>query len=108
MTYISSQHYLNPDIVDAKIAQLLEASSTEVVIPFLYAGEINGVEYAVQSDGHHTLQAAKELGIAIKYEVSDDPENLTGEALLGARYLDGDYYLVDSSNPADAEFDLVW
>lgn len=106
MTYISSQHYLDPAIVEAKKAAL--AGVSEVVIPFLRVGVIDGVEYAMQYDGHHTLAAARELGIPVVFDISDDPEGLAGGELLDARCYDGDYYNVETSSPADFQFDLIW
>ena len=106
MTYISSQHYIDPKIVEAKKAELVDVF--EVVIPCTYVGVIDGVEYAMQNDKHHTLAAAKELGIPVVFDISDDAEGLAGEELLEARYNDGDYYNVETSNPIDEQFDLIW
>lgn len=106
MKYISSQHYINWDVVEEKMEALKGAD--RVVIPFSYVGEIDGEEYAAQCDGHHTLAAARELGIEVVFEVKDDPEGLTGEELLDARYIDGDWYDVGTSDPAAEQFDLVW
>ena len=106
MTYISSQHYIDPEIVESKKAAL--AGASEVIIPCTYVGIIGGEEYAMQNDRHHTLAAARELGIRVIFEVSDDSEGLTGEKLLDARYNDGDYYNVETSDPANDKFDLIW
>lgn len=106
MTYISSQHFINPDIVDEKMEELNTVG--KVIIPCWYVGEIDGEEYAIQNDKHHTLAAARRLGIAIEYVVDDDPEGLTGEALLEERYMDGDYYNVETSDPEENVFDLIW
>ena len=62
----------------------------------------------MQNDKHHTLAAAKELGIPVVFDISDDAEGLAGEELLEARYNDGDYYNVETSNPIDEQFDLIW
>ena len=106
MKYISSQHYINAEIVDAKKAEL--EGVTEVVIPCTYVGIIDGVEYAMQNDKHHTLAAARELGIPVVFDVEDDSEGLTGEKLLETRYNDGDYYDVETSDPMSEVFDLIW
>lgn len=108
MTIISSQHYINDSIVDRKIAELQAAGADHVVITCSYVGVIDGVEYAMQSDGHHTLAAARELDLAVEFDVGDDPESLTGEELLAARYMDGDWYDVERSNPYHDEITLVW
>ena len=106
MTYISSQHYIDAEIVEEKKAEL--EGVTEVVIPCTYVGVIDGVEYAMQNDKHHTLAAARELGIPVVFDVEDDAEGLTGEALREVRYNDGDYYNVETSDPMSDIFDLIW
>ena len=94
MTYISSQHYIDAEIVEEKKAEL--EGVTEVVIPCTYVGVIDGVEYAMQNDKHHTLAAARELGIPVVFDVEDDAEGLT------------DYYNVETSDPMSDIFDLIW
>jgi len=106
MTIISSQHYINQDIVERKMTEIKDREY--VLIPCSYVGIIDGVEYAMQNDGHHTLAAARELGLEIRFSVDDDPEGLTGEELLESRYMDGDYYDVETSNPAYDDFTFVW
>ena len=106
MTYISSQHYIDWDIVNEKMDELQDA--TTVIIPFYYAGEIDGVEYAIQIDCHHTLAAARELGLDVKFALDDDPDGLTGEDLLDAHYMDGDWYNVETSDLSMDRFDLIW
>lgn len=63
---------------------------------------------AIQVDGHHTLTAARELGIEIKFDVREEANSLSGEDALEAHYNDGDWYNVETSNPAYEEYDLVW
>lgn len=106
MTIISSQHYIDPEIVERKMSELAGVQS--VTIPCYYVGIIDGVEYAMQADGHHTLCAARELGINVIYNVVADPEDLTGENLLDARYGDGDWYNVEESNPYNEQYTLTW
>lgn len=108
MKIISSQHYINDTIVDRKIAELQASGTDHVVLPCYYVGVIDGEEYAMQSDGHHTLAAARELGLTVEFDIIDDPESLTGEALLSARYMDGDWYDVELSNPYYYDITLVW
>lgn len=106
MKIISSQHYIDSDIVDTKKLALKDCECVE--IPCWYIGEIEGEETAIQADGHHTMAAARELGIDIKFSFSEDPEGLTGEKALDARYMDGDWYNVETSDPANYKFDLIW
>ncbi len=106
MKIISSQHYLNWDIVEEKMNEIEGMESVE--IPCCEIGEINGVEYAVQIDGHHTLAAARELGITVEFTFNEDPEGLTGDEYLSNHYMDGDWYDVESSNPTEEKFNLIW
>jgi len=94
MTVLSSQRYLNELTVEEKKLELSGADS--VSIPCSYVGIIDGEEYAIIADGHHTLSAAKELGIKAIYNIQDDPERLRGDELLEARYIDSAYYNVET------------
>ncbi len=94
MIYISSQRYLDPTIVDEKKADIEGAEM--VTIPCSYVGIIEGIEYAMVVDKHHTLEAAIELGIRIEFEVNPDAEGLEGVDLLTARYIDSDYYNIET------------
>ena len=87
MTIISSQHHIDWEIVEKKMEEI--KGIAKVVIPC-------------------TLAAARELGIAVEFDITNDSEDLKGEALLEQRYNDGDWYNVETSNPAYYEFDLVW
>lgn len=106
MRIISSQHYLDWNIVEEKMNEIKEMESVE--ISCCKIGEINGEEYAVQVDGHHTLAAARELGIPVEFTFCEDPEGLTGDKYLFAHYMDGDWYNVEESNPAEEKFSLIW
>ncbi len=106
MTIISSQHHIDWNIVEHKMEEL--SGQAFVEIPCYEIGEIDGEEYAIQADGHHTMTAARELGIEVRFSFSPDPESLTGEAALDARWNDGDWYNVETSNPGCEEFDLIW
>lgn len=104
MKIISSQHYINYNIVDSKLEELADAEVLE--IEAYDAGEIDGEEYAVLFDKHHTLYAAKELGIKIEVVVVNHPEGLTGQKLLEEQWMDGDWYYVLDSDPEARR--LVW
>lgn len=108
MMIVSSQHFLNLDIVAKKAEDLSSSGASEVVIPCWDIGECDGIHMAIQADGHHALAAARELGLSVRFDVSDDPEKLTGLAALDIRYNDGDWYNVETSDPVSGYFDLVW
>lgn len=89
---ISSQEYRNYDKVDQKIEELNGKSTVE--IPVHYAGEANGEKYYIQIDGHHTLEAAKELGIEVNFvEVESNEWNSdwTLDEALEANWMDSDW-----------------
>lgn len=106
MTIISSQHFIDWEIVESKMESLKDAKS--VIIPCWSIGEIDGEEYAIMYDGHHTITAARELGLEIDFDIEEEPEGLTGETAMEARWIDGDWYNVEESNPAYEEYTLVW
>ena len=108
MMIVSSQHFLDWNIVEEKERELISSGASEVVIPSWSIGECDGIEMAIQADGHHTLAAARDLDLSIRFEISDDPEKLTGLNALDARWIDGDWYNVETSDPASSSFDLVW
>ena len=63
---ISSQSYLDYSVVDEKISQL--QGSNSVTLPIVKAGELDGESIFILVDGHHRLEAAKELGIPVSFE----------------------------------------
>lgn len=106
MRIISSQHFLDMGIVQNKINTISDAKFVEILCYDI--GEIDGEEMAIMADGHHTMAAARDLGIDIRFVFCPDPEGLTGLAALDARWLDGDWYDVTASDPAIGKFDLIW
>ena len=106
MKVISSQHYLDWNRVEEKMEEIKDADIVDIQCHAI--GEIDGEEYAVQVDGHHTLAAARELGIEIEFLFDDDPEGLTGEEYLEAHWMDGDWYDVEKSNPLEERYSLIW
>lgn len=62
---ISSQSHRDYSIVDQKLQELQGKESVQ--IPVHYAGEMDGEKYFIQIDGHHTLEAARELGLKVEF-----------------------------------------
>lgn len=94
---ISSQRYINETIFTEKLAALVENGTTSIT---LEAWDVDG-EIAVLFNGHHTLEAARELGIAVEFTVVSHPEGLTGDNLLEQAWMDSDWYDVETGK-------LVW
>ena len=91
-TIISSQRYLS-DIVSDKIAEL-EASQPAVIV--LGAWDVKDYDCAVLYDGHHTLEAARQLDIPVRFVVVDHPEGISGDNLLEQAWMDSDWYDVET------------
>ncbi len=112
MTIISSQSFINEEIVEEKIRNLKESGVSTVEIPCEEVGELDGEEYAIQIDKHHTLAAARELGLEIKFvvlgKVDDYDQYDNTEDRIAAHYDDCDWYNVETSNPYYNELDMVW
>lgn len=96
-TKISSQRHLDDEIVEAKRAAKDYAVTLGKVIT------VDGVDYQVVIDGHHSLAAAKADGVEPVYRVATATE-CDREAIedvqqyLEAHWMDGDYYDVETGN----------
>jgi hypothetical protein len=99
-TILSSQRYINDEIVAEKINS---NDITVLVSPeFSYAGGV----YRVVLDGHHSLQAAKEMGVSpICVEATNLECDYIGliekgeiEEFLQLARIDADYYDIDTGH----------
>ena len=106
MKIISSQHHINWDIVDEKMADL--EGKEYIVVPCWEIGEVDGEGFAIMADKHHTMVAAKELGIDVRFEILPEPEGLMGDEALTAHWNDGDWYDVETSDIVNDNFNLIW
>jgi hypothetical protein len=94
MTIISSQRYLDENIVAEKIA----AEDFEVMLSPAF--EIDGETYQVILDGHHSFEAAKQAGVAPSFWVADCGdhdaigllETCTADDFMLAVHMGSDYY----------------
>jgi uncharacterized protein (DUF1015 family) len=64
MIIVSTQKYRNPEIIEAKKKELTGKSF--ITLP-VYA--IGNTGFYALADGHHRYEAAKQLGIEIKYKI---------------------------------------
>ena len=95
MKVISSQRYIDQEILAEKIESLREETELELPVIDLYMQDDDGDDLYLLFDGNHTLAAAQELGIAIAFDIGDhvaDWSGLAGEDLLRVAYMDSDYY----------------
>jgi len=92
-TIISSQRYLENEIVCKKLEELEASGATSIT---LQAWDVKEYKCAVLFNGHHTLEAARQLEISVNFEVIDHPERLTGDDLLEQAWMDSDWYEVET------------
>jgi hypothetical protein len=95
-TIISSQRYIDNNILNAKIAQIEAEQPAEIT---LTAWDVDG-EYAVLSDGHHTYEAATQCDIPVRFDIVTHPEGLSGDNLLEQAWMDSDWYIVETGRLA--------
>lgn len=94
---ISSQKYISNEILNEKIESLEADQPTEIVLGTWIVG-IDDLE--ILFDGHHTLEAARQLDIPVRFVAIAHPEGLTGENLLEQAWLDSDWYDIETGQPA--------
>lgn len=98
MQTISSQHYIDDDIVAEKLA----ARDFEVQVSPVF--EAGGVSVRVVLDGHHSLAAARQAGEEPEFVTADATTNdkvallERGEIddFLELAWIDGDWYDIDT------------
>lgn len=99
---ISSQRYLNDDIVSSKMKELVDTGANEVIVPLYDAGnlpaEYGPKKLAVVADKHHRAEAARRLGLPVKFEIIDHPEKLKGVDLLDQAHMGNDWYDYETGN----------
>lgn len=95
---ISSQRYLDEDIVAEKIA------AQDFVVHVSPAFEVDGDIYQVVLDGHHSLAAALESGVSpVYHEMGRQEHDAVGliakgevDDFLAVTRIDSDYYSVET------------
>ena len=97
MKIISSQKYLDSEIINAKIAELENSGQTEIV---LTAWDVEAYDCAILSDGHHTFEAAQQCAINVRFEIVSHPEGISGDNLLEQAWMDSDWYDIETGQPA--------
>ncbi|GIV51995.1 MAG: hypothetical protein KatS3mg038_3902 [Candidatus Kapaibacterium sp.] len=95
MVIISSQRHLDQDVVDEKMQQLAGVDCVE--LPIVYAGQYGDDDVYVLVDGHHTLAAARALGVEVTYTERSRTEcnchpDWTLEQMLDHLWMDSDWY----------------
>lgn len=97
-TLITSQEYRNAEIVSEKI------SNEDFAVYLSPVFEINGEEFQVVLDGHHSYAAAIEAGVQPEFYVQSPRDNDTiallysgnVEDFLTVNVIDGEYRHIDT------------
>lgn len=101
MKIISSQRYIDYDLVEAKADEIKDLDYVTLPIINAEMQDLDGNSLYILTDGHHRKAAAEELEIEIRYEEVPNDHNLIGEELLNECYGDSDWYYIENGN-------LVW
>lgn len=116
MTVISSQRYIDWAIVEEKIEELKDSNVNSITVPVInaYIQDLEGNDLYIMIDKHHTLQAARELGLTVEFEEVEDTaswyediENKNGEAICKTWYMDSNWYYVSHADEDMVDVD-VW
>lgn len=102
MTVISSQRYLDAEIVGEKIDELSDVSEITVPVVRAYLKDLEDNDLYIMIDKHHRLAAARELGIKVIFEEVEDElssdediENEDGEAIAHMWHMDSHWYYIN-------------
>lgn len=91
---ISSQKYIDQEIVDIKIEE-------QDFVVTLADIENDGDEYELVVDGHHSLEAAKQAGVDPVYQYSEydyqsEINSMGFDDFLASHYMDSDWYDIET------------
>jgi hypothetical protein len=92
---ISSQRYIDQEIVDRKIAE------QDFTVTLAEIENEDGDEYDLVIDGHHSLEAAHQSGNAPDFQYADydyqkEVEHLGFDDFLAAHHMDSDWYNIET------------
>lgn len=111
ITVMSSQRFLDEGIVEEKKEYLEENNITEITCPVTkaYMQDLDGNDLFILTNMHHTLAAARELGIRVKFEEVDNDftESTDGEEICREYYM-GDHWFYINNADADLIGVDVW
>lgn len=108
---MSSQRFLDDEIVEEKKDEIIAEGIQEITCPVTkaYLQDLEGNELYILTDKHHTLAAARELNIPVKFdEVENDfTESTNGEEIC-AEYFMGDNWFYVNHPDSDMIGRDVW
>ncbi len=94
-TVMSSQRFLDDETVEDKKEEIIAEGIKEIICPITkaYVQDLEGNDMYILTDKHHTLAAARELGIPVKFEeVENDFTTSTNGEDVCAEYYGGDHW----------------
>lgn len=108
---MSSQRFLDDEIVEEKKDEIIAEGIQEITCPVTKAHlqDLEGNELYILTDKHHTLAAARELNIPVKFEEveNDFTESTDGEEICAEYFMGDSWFYVNHPDSDMIERD-VW
>lgn len=108
---MSSQRFLDDEIVEEKKDEIIAKGIQEITCPVTkaYLQDLEGNELYILTDKHHTLAAARELNIPVKFEEveNDFTESTDGEEICAEYFMGDSWFYVNHPDSDMIERD-VW
>lgn len=108
---MSSQRFLDDEIVEEKKEEIIAEGIQEITCPVTkaYLQDLEGNELYILTDKHHTLAAARELNIPVRFEEAENDftESTNGEEVC-AEYFMGDNWFYVNHPDSDMIGRDVW
>ena len=101
MKIISSQRFIDDEILDKKMEEIKDEEYITLPIINAEMQDMDGNDLFILIDGHHRKEAAEQLEIEIRYEEVENEHYYTGEDLLNECWGGDDWYYIENGN-------LVW
>lgn len=99
---MSSQRFLDDEIVEEKKDEIIAKGIQEITCPVTKAHlqDLEGNELYILTDKHHTLAAARELNIPVKFEEveNDFTESTDGEEICAEYFMGDNWFYVNHPN----------
>lgn len=108
---MSSQRFLDDEIVEEKKDEIICEGIQEITCPVTKAHlqDLEGNELYILTDKHHTLAAARELNIPVKFEEveNDFTESTNGEEICAEYFMGDSWFYINHPNSDMIDRD-VW
>ena len=102
LVVMSSQRFLDDEIVEEKKEEIIAEGIQEITCPVTKAHlqDLEGNELYILTDKHHTLAAARELSIPVKFEEveNDFTESTNGEEICAEYFMGDSWFYINHPN----------